>query len=113
MTGNTQRQELVNNIVLTLFHCLLLCFSAYFSAVYFTLTKTTTIRLRGLRESKKKREREGERESENGGPGLKHKSGVEGRVEGNECISRGSLVILIKNKLLMLRRDSCATVAGI
>lgn len=58
------------------------------------------------------RERASERENKNSGWGLKHKSIVEGGVEGNEWISRGSLVILIKNKLLMLRRDSCATVAG-
>lgn len=97
MIGNTTCKQ----------HCFLtllssrLCLSLYLSAVYFTLTTTTTASLR-----------ESERENKNSGLGLKHKSIVEGGVEGNEWISRGSLVILIKNKLLMLRRDSCATVAG-
>ena len=78
---------------------LMLCAQTRSVCVYVCELSACVFMLLCLRVEKREWKRERESKSE-----IERKEEAE-----NECISQGSAVILIKNKLLMLRRDSCAT----
>ena len=83
MIGNTQRQELVNTAfdfaaVTFVFLPLFIC------SVLHTDHKQDCKTERESKERRRGKKKKKKEKKKNGGPGLKHKSGVEGRVEGNE-----------------------------